>query len=178
MQNQGVKFGLIYGGFTIIVLLVGYWTAPESMMDVTSWRSIVSYLVMGVCMFLAAKKTRDAKGGFIPFGEAFVPPMVTYVIGGLIGILATYLLVNVIDPSLQEVIIEGMIEMQEGIFDSVGMPEDQKIQALEELEEQMTENGAYGLAQISIGFLTNVFFIGLPISAIIAAIVKKKEPEV
>ncbi|MEM6317256.1 MAG: DUF4199 domain-containing protein [Bacteroidota bacterium] len=176
MKNQGIKFGLIYGGISIILFAIVCWTNPKAMTDITSWRSIVGTIVMIVCMFLAARKTRDAKGGFIPFGEAFIPPFITYVIGSLIGVLFLYILFNFVDPSLLEIMVEGMVELQESILEKAGMSEDQRVQVLEEFEEKM--DNPYSPGSLAIMFFTNLFTIDVPVSAIIAAIVKKKEPSV
>ena len=71
---------------------------------------------------------------------------------------------------------EGAKEMQEGMFDMIGLTEEQKLQALEEAERQQAGQNPFGLGALLIGWVTNLFFMGLPIGAIIAAIVKKNEP--
>ncbi len=176
MKNDTIKFGVFYGLATILLSLVTYYTNPKIMMSPTSWTSILSYVVAIGFMYLAAKKARDKKGGFIPFGEALVPSLLTYAIGMLMGILFIYVLINFIDPSLQPILEEGAQEMLESTYDALGMTEEQKLQQMELIEQQQEGREPFGLLQSLIGWLMSIFIPGLPIAAIIAAIVKKKEP--
>ena len=129
---------------------------------------------MVVTMFLAAKKTRDQKGGYLPFGEALIPPIVTFIIGMLIGQVYFHVLTNYIDPSVQEIIKQGVLDMQRGMFETVGMPEDQILEQLEKIE--IEQENQFSTTAILLGILNVILVMGLPISAIIAAIVKKKAP--
>lgn len=176
MKNNGVKFGLIYGVLSILTLIVTYFVSPKSMMDISWWRMLLGFAIAGGIMYYAAKKTRDEKGGFIPFGEALVPSLVTYAIGSLMSVLFMYLLINNIDPGLQPIIEEAAKEMQENMLDMMGFTEEQKLQAIEEAERQQAGQNPFSLFTLMVGWFSNIFFMGLPISAIIAAIVKKKEP--
>ena len=176
MKNDTVKFGLLYGIISILILLALYFIDPKSLMDISLWRTILGFAIMGGLMYLAAKKARDKKGGFIPFGEALVPGIMTYIIGSLMGVVFMYFLINHIDVSLLPILEEGAREMQEGMFDMMGFTEEQKLQAMEEAERQQAGQNPFGLGTLLIGWVTNVFIMGLPIAAIIAAIVKKQEP--
>ena len=174
MKNQGVKFGLIYGALSIVLSLITYFTAPENLVSFTSWTAIAGLILMLACMYMSSKNTRDDKGGFIPFGEALIPALVTFVIGGIIGVIYMYVLTNFIDTGVQDVIRESTVDMQRGMFEMAGMPEDQILEALEQAEADM--EGQFSLGALAFGTLFNILVMGLPVSAIIAAIVKKKEP--
>jgi len=172
MKNNGVKFGLISGLFTILIYLVCYFTDIRSITSITSWASIVGLIVGMALMFLAAKKTRDEKGGFIPFGEALIPAFVTSAISSFIGIVFFYILINLIDPSLKEIMAEATLDSSRNMFEMAGMPEDEILEELEKIEDQDSNS----LTSIFISFLTSVLIMGLPLSVIIAAIVKKNDP--
>ena len=146
------------------------------MMKFSHWSTFLGFAAAIGLMYLAAKKAKDKKGGFIPFGEALVPGLGTFAIGSLISVIFMYLLVNHINPDLIPILEEGAREMQEGMFDMMGFTEEQKLQAIEEAERQQAGQDTFGLSAILIGWVTNLFFMGLPIAAIIAAIIKKKEP--
>ncbi len=173
MKNNGVKFGLISGLFTILIYLASYFFLDiRSLISITSWENVVGLIIGMVLMYMAAKKTRDQKGGYIPFGEALVPAFITSAISTFIGIFFFYILVNFIDPSLQDVMAEATLDSSRKMFEMAGMSEDKILEELEKVEDQESNS----LASIAIGFFTSILIMGLPLSAIIAAIVMKKEP--
>ena len=174
MKNQGIKFGLIYGVLSIVLSLVTYFTAPENLISFTSWTAIAGLVLMLACMFMSSKNTRDHKGGFISFGEALVPSIITFLIGNVMVLTYMYLLTNFIDPDIQETLKQSTLDMQRGMLEMTGMSEDQVLETLEKAEAET--GNQFGLSTLLLGTLSNVFIMGLPISAIIAAIVKKKEP--
>jgi len=176
MKNDTIKFGLFYGLASILILGLVTLIEPKAMMKFAHWSTFLGFAVAIGLMYFAAKKARDKKGGFIPFGEALVPTLGTFAIGSLIGILFMYVLINHINPELIPILEEGTKEMQEGMFDMMGLSEEQKLIAMEEAERQQAGQNPFGVGALLIGWITNVFFMGLPIGAIIAAIVKKKEP--
>ena len=67
---------------------------PKAMMKFSHWSTLLGFGIAIGLMYLAAKKARDKKGGFIPFGEALVPCLGTFAIGSLISVIFMYLLVN------------------------------------------------------------------------------------
>jgi len=172
MNNNGIKYGLIFAGSSIILNLIAYFTDVKSLMSLTGWRSIVGIILMIGFMYLAAKKTRDQKGGFIPFGEAFVPSFVTFAIGGIFGTGFIYLLINYSDPSVQEIINQSLEDLNRNALEMAGLKEDQVLEVL----EKMKEDDPFSISRAIVGFFSNLLTMGLPISAIIAAIVKKKNP--
>jgi len=176
MKNDTLKFGLIYGIVSILIMGLVSVIDPKAMMKFSHWSTILGFAAAIGLMYYAAKTARDKKGGFIPFGEALVPSLGTFAIGSLISVLFMYLLVNHINPDLIPIMEEGAKEMQEGMFDMMGLTEEQKLQAMEEAERQQAGTNPFGLGALLIGWVTNLFFMGLPIAAIIAAIVKKNEP--
>ncbi len=174
MKNDAVKLGLMYGVVSIIISMIVYFTNPKAMMDFSSWHMILGYILMIAFPYMAAKRAKDANGGFIAFGEALVPAMVTFAIGLLISNVYSYLLLNYFDPSLQETLNVAAREMTEGMWDMMGLSEEAKLEAAEQMEQQQANQ--FGIVQSALGFIVSLIFPGLVISAIIAAIIKKEEP--
>lgn len=174
MKNDAVKLGLLYGGVSILISLIVYFTNPKGMLDFTSWHMILGYILMIAFPYMASKRARDANGGYLAFGEALVPAMVTFTIGFLMQSIYSYLLLNYFDPGLQETLAVAAREMIEGTWDMMGLTEEMKLQAAEDLEKQQA--GQFTLWSSTINFIVGLFFPGLVISAIVAAIVKKQEP--
>ena len=172
----GLKYGLIYGAVTIVTLLAYYLINPAGLFDLGWIRTIFGFAIMGVIMFLAARAARTEKGGFINFGEAFIPSIITYLLGGFIGIIFMHILMNFIDPSLQELANEMALETQRKVLEMMGQSEDQIMEAMERAEKQQGEIDGFGIFPMILSFLGNSLIIGLPIAAIVAAIVKKNPP--
>lgn len=173
MKNDAVKLGLMYGVVSIIFTLISYYLMPGSIGSLMSLPTILGLIIMLGFLYMASKRARDANGGYIAFGDALVPPMVVYAIGSFISVLFSYLLINNIDPSLQQTIADATKEITEGMWDTMGLTEDQKLEAAEKMEAEQANQ--FSLGTLGLGWLVSQI-MGLIISAIIAAIVKKEEP--
>jgi len=176
MQKDAIRLGLIYGAISILLMTIVAYTDPKGMVSFSHWSTILGYILMIGFAYFAAKKARDNNGGFIPFGEALVPSFLTLAIAGLIGIVYMFLLTNFINPDLQSVLNEAALEMSDSMIDAMGGTEEMKLQAREEAEKQQAGSSQFGIVQSLLGWLVSLIFPTLPIAAIIAAIVKKKEP--
>lgn len=177
MKNIAVKHGLMYGGISILLLAIFYFMQPTGLFVPTSIYNILGYILPFVFAFMAAKATRVANGGFLPFGEAFVPSFLTVVIGGILFHSAFQFLMNVIDSSLMELNLEAMKEVSKSTAEMLGNSGGEMDITLEETYEKIEEDMKDVSAGMIIGsILINVLLGGLIVGAIIAAIVKKKEP--
>lgn len=176
MNKENIKLGVIYGIIGVLLSYITYLTAPKEMMSFTHWSTILGFILMFGFAYFAAKKARDRKGGFIPFGEALIPPMVVLGIGGFMSSMFLYILVNFIDPSMITLLNEVALEMSDSMMDMAGATEEMKMQAREEAERQQEGAGSFGLAQTLMGWGINLIFPVLPVAAIMAGIIKKEEP--
>lgn len=179
MKNIAVKHGLMYGGVSILLFFIFYFVQPKGLFAPTSIYNIVGYILPFVFTYLAAKAARDQNGGFIPFGEAFVPAFLTFIIGGALYHLVMQAMVYYFDPSLMELNLEVSKEISKntaGMFgDSGGEVDILLEETYEKLEDDM-KNISIGMILGSV--LINLLIGGLIVSAIVAAIVKKREPEI
>lgn len=158
--------------------LIRYLVNAQSMFTALDIGSILSTIISVVLMVVATQQTRKAKGGFMSFGEAFKVSFLTYAIGSFIGVVFLYVFINFIDTNLQEIYIEASISISESMMRWFGTPEDVIMDAITQAEENIEMANITGIANFLIGTLQAVMIFGLPISAIIAAILKKKTPEV
>jgi len=167
MKSPFIKYGVIYGVVSIIVSLVVYMVSPALFAE--WWLGLALLIIPIFFMSQAVKETRSAGGGHIDFGSAFVQGFGTFMVGLIISTIFSYLLYNVIDPGLEDVIKEQMAETMSGFEELLG--EEAFDQMLEEVESKsLASPGA--LLQ---GILGSGFF-GAIISLIIAAIMKKNRP--
>ena len=177
MKNIAFKHGLMYGGTSILLLVIFYFVQPKGLFAPASIYNILGYILPFVFAFLAAKAARTANGGFIPFGEAFVPSFLTVVIGGALFHTVFQLLMNYIDPSLLELNLAAMKDVSKSTAEMFGNSGGEIDITLEEAYEKIEDDMKnVGIGMIIGSILINLLLSGIFVGAIIAAIVKKKEP--
>ena len=156
-------WGVIIGLISIVYSVILY------MLNQTFNRALgyAGIIIMIVGLAIAMKSYRDnILDGMLPFGKAFGFGVLIVVFASLLGSIYTYLLYTVIDPGLQEKILEFMADK---MLESGRVPEAQLDQALEFSKKFMSPT-----------YLTVSGFIfsclgGTVISLIMAAIFKKEE---
>ena len=176
MHKETVKLGVVFGIFSILLTTITAYTSPKSMMSFSHWSTILGFVAIFAFAYFSAKKARDRKGGFIPFGEALIPSFLTIAIGGLISTLFMYVLINFINPDLIAIMQEGALEMSDSMIEMMGGTEEMKLEAREKVESEQAGSTPFGLGSILINWAVSLLFPTLPIAAIMAAIVKKQEP--
>lgn len=166
MENNGVKYGLLAGLGVIIYSLVLYLVDDKLLFG---WASILGTVLYLACMYKAGVDEREEQGGFITWKEALKPTFLTYVVGSLLATIFTYLLFNVIDPSLIEIQKGMAIEQMQSMEGMIGE------EGVEEGIKQIEERGTSGLNDTLIGYAF-MLIIGFVFAAIISAIVKRNHP--
>lgn len=160
---NALTWGVIIGLVSIVYSVILY------MFDQTFNRALgyAGIIIMIVGLVLAMKSYRNnVLDGVLPFGKAFGFGVLIVVISALLGSIYTYLLYTVIDPGLQEKMLEFAADK---MLESGRVPEAQLDQALEFSKKFMSP-----------GYLTVSGFIisclgGTVLSLIMAAIFKKEE---
>lgn len=165
MKTPYIKHGVFYALLSIILTLVIYLINPALFGEF--WFSFVMLPLPIIFMVLAVSEEKNADGGYILFGNAFLQGLGVVIIGYLISGLFTYVLYNFIDPGLEDVIKASIIENMEGFEDM--MPED----AYEKMIEDMENRKFADLKAIGVG-LISMTLIGGVFALIIAAIMKKE----
>ena len=166
MENPSVKWGLIAGLGVMISSLLFY------LVDVNLFFSVSSYLiwiVYIVCMVFAVRDQIKAQKGFISFKEAFSTAFVVFVLSSLMYYIFYYLMFNVIDPDLLDIQREMTVEAMEAL--SGFLSEEQMEEAIAKATSQDV-----GIGTVSMAYLISLIFPGAIIAAIIAAIMKKNNP--
>lgn len=176
MKNNSVKFGLLLGAAMLAYWLLRYFIDAQNMFTALDIWAILSILLTIVFMVIATQQTRTAKGGFILFGEAFKVSFLTYAIATFIATFCLYVLINFIDTSLKNIYIQASISMSESMMRFLGTPEDVIMDMLTQAEENVAQVSFTGFSNFLLGSFQALLFFGLPVSAIIGAILKKKAP--
>ena len=131
---------------------------------------LTSLVIPIVFIVLAIRATRADQGGIISFGEALSPGFLTYVVGSFIIAMFTFVMTQMIDPSLLDIQKEVTIEMIEKSFTAIGAPEDQ----LEEMTEMIRDQETGGFGSTLMGWAVSLIWPGFVLSLIVAAIMKKR----
>lgn len=170
VKNNALKFGLIAGIIPILYTLYAYLIDLTLMVNFFS--GIGMWIVMMVIFILSVSKTKKALGGFITFKNAFSTFILSYLVSAVLSGLFSILLFVVIDPEVSEQINELTIEKSVEMMERFGTPEAEIDRQVEAMEGQNNFNMMGILKSMLMGIL-----IYSVLGLIIAAIMKKKEPE-
>ncbi len=168
MEHPSVKNGIFGAIVIIIVYLILWFIAPKFFVAYGSWLGI---LISFYFMYRAGKEARDANDGFISFSDVFKYLFLTVALLTFIVYFFNYVLYNFIDPGLMEVQKEIAQEAAEKIANAFGN---------EDMIEEINDNMDDSMFQLTIwktlqGWLF-ALVVGALFSAIIGAIMKKKNP--
>ncbi len=162
---NALTWGVIIGLITIVYSVILY------MLNQTFNRALgyagIIILIGGLA--LAMKSYRDnVLDGILPFGKAFGFGVLVVLFSAVLGSIYTYLLYTVIDPGLQEKLLEFSADK---MLESGRVPEAQIDQAMEFSKKFMSP------VFLTISGLVSSLLIGTILSLIMAAIFKKEEAE-
>ncbi|MBK8876258.1 MAG: DUF4199 domain-containing protein [Bacteroidetes bacterium] len=166
-MKPNIQYGLILGGILIAISLLIYVLGLEKDETVTTVSGIINIAVPAIVTFLGIRELRDKyQHGFISFGQGFSCGLVISIIGGALSSIYSFLYFKVINPGMlayirlkqeQEMLDRGMsdsdIEKMSGTMDFWTNP-----------------------AMMSAFAFLGMVILGLVISLISAAILKKEDP--
>jgi hypothetical protein len=158
-----LKWGLIYAIVSIVIALISY--------NTEMWKNWIVSLLLSVILFFGVlyfslSEFKSLNGGFMSFGQGFGLGMLTIFTGGLISIIFDFSYKKYIDPNL----IEMQLDMTREQYESMGMSEEQIEASIEKAQAYMSS----GMAVV-FGLLF-ILFIGLIVSLIMSAALKKDKP--
>jgi hypothetical protein len=169
VKSNALKYGLIAAGIGVAFTVLGYAVAIDILVNFWATSSL---FVLSIVLFIVGISTsKKQMGGFIAFKDAFTSYIVSYLVAGATGIVVTYLLFNVVDPSAAETLKELSIETTVNMMEDWGAPEETIEQAIEQAENQ----NPMALGSQLQAFLLSIIFHGV-IGLIAAAIMKKNRP--
>lgn len=168
-KNTGLTYGLIAAvalvAFTVILYLGGI----KLYLSTTAY---IGYIIIILLAVLAAQRQKKLNGGYLDFREALRISFTVLVLAMLAQSLFSYFLFNFIDPDFKNAVTQASMEKTEEWLKRFGMPEEKIEKAI---EEQRASN-QFSLSRILLGFAVSCIFQFI-IALIIAAIIKKKNPE-
>lgn len=166
----GIKYGIILGLIAVIYLLMLYLIDTQMMFG---WWGLLLLPIAIAVLVIGGKERRKELGGAISFKEALKTCFMISVIYGVFYVLFEYLLYNVIDPNLTTMVKEYSIEQSVKWMEKFGTPQDQIDKMISKMEKE-----DYGMTlKNTVWAFAFVCIFGFILSAIVAAIIKKKPVE-
>ena len=166
-MKPNVKYGVILGGALMIISLLLYALGLDKDETVSKIAGIFNILIPAIITFLGIKALRDEnQNGFITFGQGFSCGLVISIIGAVISGLYSYLYFLVINPWM--VTYVRMKQEQEMLDRGLSESEVEKMAGTMEMWTTPGMMAAFAV----IGMIV----LGLVISLIAAAILKKEDP--
>jgi hypothetical protein len=168
-SNPLVQYGLLSAATGLIAYIGLYLGGVKAMTSPIAFMMNLLPIVFAVLACLAAKKQG---GGYLEFGKALQTSFAVFVITGIATSLFSYILFNFIDLEFKQAMQQASIEMTEKMMKKFGAPQDQIDKAMDEAMKK----DSFSFGNVMLGFAFSCFLYFL-FSLIIAAIVKKKNPE-
>lgn len=153
----------VYVGIALILISVIFYVTGNPFAKPAQW---ASYAAMIIGIVLAQISLKKEMGGTMTYGQALGVGVLTMLFASIVSSIYTYLLYEIIDPSLQE---QLRLFTEEQIIKQGKVPEDQMEMALNMATKFQTP-----IMMVVMGIF-GVTFIGTIIS-LITAIFTKKNP--
>ncbi|RXK61593.1 DUF4199 domain-containing protein [Lacibacter luteus] len=169
-SNPLLQFGLLSALIGVIAYIGLYLGGVKILMSPLAFvTSYVLPIIFAVMACIAAKKQNH---GFLEFGKALKISFGVFVLTALAVSVLSYILFNFIDLEFKQAMVEESLNMSEKMLKKFGASQDQIEKAMDEARKK----DSFSIGNMLLGFAFSCFIYFL-FSLIIAAIVKKKNPE-
>ena len=170
LTQASAKNGLIVGLVGIIATYVLYLIGTDALLGAPSFA--IWAIMLGLIAYFATQ-AKQMNGGYFTFGEAFKHTFIIAMVSAVVGAVFTYILYNFLAPELSDEVKRITIERTEEMMESFGGGGEAMDAAMEQLEN---EDYSMTIGKILLQIVYAAVGYGI-YSSIVAAIIKKKEPE-
>lgn len=177
-KSKAIQYGII-GAFIWIIFGIISYVLGTSLFDNMGLAIgfgllslVIIFILPIIFMVLSALSFRKGNGGFIDLQKAFREAFIPIVIMIVLGLVFNILMYNVIDTEYPKQVMEKSIEMSETQFERAGWDEER----IDKRIAKMKKNDRFAIGNV---FKQNAIFLAAfgAIAMLIAAIVKKKNPD-
>ena len=169
MSHQ-LKYGIFLGVITVVfsasLFLIDYKLLQNS------FYAFIPFIITVVILFVAGFELRKKNDGYLTFKNALLSTFIIYAIAAIITMIYTILQYNVFAPEVAEELQKESLNQQVALWESLGMSDEEIDKAAADAQTRNIFSPVWQLVALA----GNLVF-GFVISLIVAAIVKKKEPE-
>jgi len=165
--KYGLMAGLLYAVYAVVLQL----SSSDLRFNTTLAFSMIM-LVPIIFMVMAVKSERSLQDGLLSFGEALKTSFLTYLIFIIIAVVIGQLMIQMYSPEDWDRMVQLQRDMMSGMFNALGMDQIQLDEELDKITVESIKEQSTGVGVVMMGALV-YSFIGLIISLIISAIMKK-----
>lgn len=169
-NKETLHYGLFSASASSFIFVVLYVLGAEYFMSPIAW--ISSYLIPILFAVLGCLNVKKKNNGYLTFREALKVTFGVLVITGILSTLVSFVIFNYLDVSFAERMKQLTIEKAQEAMQRFNVPDSEMEKTMSKIAEQ---------DMFSIGALSKSFAIACILyfieALIIAAIVKKKKPE-
>ncbi len=173
IMKSAIKNGIIGSIVLSVLYLVIYYFIDAKLNFNFVYALVSSYTIYLLFMIRAAIEERKKMGGYLGFGEAFIPAMVCFAVVSLLYLIANFAHIK-LDPHAMEISEEATIESMEQFSKFLGLSEESFLEQMDQ-DDQDPED-IHSLSTYLLLWFSSLLFPGLLLGVIAAAIVKKKSP--
>ena len=170
--KPAAKSGLTLGLIGVIITLLIYFVEAKLLANI--WVGIGILVTILALVLVFGIGFRKQCGGFLSFKHAFFYSLIVLLSAGLVNQAFNYLLFNVIDPELVEIVADAAIENTQAVMEKFNLPDEEVDKALENTKDQIVN-------QYTIGGIVKTYFWSIIVYAIISlitgAIIKRNDPQ-
>ncbi|GAA3913470.1 DUF4199 family protein [Chitinophaga oryziterrae] len=168
MSNPGIKWGLIAGAVAILVNIIVWQLSHELFFSFVLGMILLAVFV--IFSVFAGLQQKRALGGFIDFKQALKPVFLTFVIGGLMAVICTYVFYNFVDPTIPDQAKQHAVATADRTLHWAHMPEDDIDKQLDEIRKQDYHMPATGIILTYFSLVIRYFVL----AAIVSVCIRKK----
>ncbi len=167
IKKNGITFGILTGVVLSVITALMY--AIDIELFIAWWTSLISFSVFIIIPIIALSKTKKELKEIFPFKEAFTTYFITAVIGVLISVAFKIILLNVIDPSAKDTLLDLTIKYLISTSEKFGVP----ASSLNETISNLKKTDPFSIVEQLKGSIFTIFFCAL-LGLIMAAFFKSK----
>ncbi|MEY3349062.1 MAG: DUF4199 domain-containing protein [Bacteroidota bacterium] len=169
-NKETLQYGLFSAAASVLVFVVLYIMGAEYFLSPAAW--ISSYFLPIIFAVLGCIHVKKRNNGYLNFNEALKICFGVFVITGILSTVVSYFIFNYLDVSFAERMKQLTIEKAQETMARFKVPDSEMEKAMEKIAEQ----DFFSLSALlkSFAYACIMYFIE---ALIVAAIIKKKKPE-
>jgi hypothetical protein len=167
IKRNGITYGVITG--VILCLITASMYAIDLELFIAWWTTLLSFSIIIIVPIISLTKTKKELNGVLPYKEAFTSYFIAAAIGILISIAFKIILINFIDPSVKDTLLDLTIKYLISTSEKFGVP----ASAMNETISKLKESDPFSIIEQLKGSVFNLFFCAI-LGLIVAAFFKSK----
>lgn len=167
IKRNGITYGIIIGLSLSLITTIMYVVDLE--LFIAWWTTLLSFSIFIIASTLLLIKTKAELKSKFSFKDAFTTYFLCSLIGLLISVAFKIILLNFIDPSIKDLLLELTINYLKNTSEKFGVP----ASSLNEMIQNLKKTDPFSVGEQIKGAIVNLFFCGI-LGLVMAAFFKSK----